>query len=669
LAKRDLSVFNVLARDSEGRTQQPTSRGLTDARQQTASRLRADTPSSAFGTAPPTWHQAELSPAGVVPHRGIFAASSLVHASLASRPRLEGIFFGDGLEAILTDPNRLLVGALVVLSASFVAWMYCVSASTVLDKQAAVREELLALEHNYLSSLGDIEGRLQSMQECSALLAERDFEDKARSFRAFLHRLQLELLEGPSGGKQQPDQLLQPIQSFIGHWLHAFEQCTPRPRAKPFRIVANCEVAACNSTLAVTKLLCQRLDACHMNLLGNSLAKVKGLQGDKDLFAEASHDIKKERHYMACTWFHCGLCGIGSGGQTSPKTDSSALFPTFVSLGCCSVTLLSSKHAILMAGAMAGLVLLIIEACMGNLGSIVFLLAAELGFAAAAMRIEFVDSLAAAEEKLAILRRTGAEMQEVRDLLLDFHEHRQQVAELWQLHTGPRLSLLTELFERIGDAAPAQRLELIETACHCLASAAKGLGPVEVWVGESSCSNDTREFVSQQLCSYVDAIGAADPGADASAAFLSLLRQPIFGLLVVRVQAATGLRNADFSLLGGNLSDPYAICRVGTQDKRTEPVQDTLDPFWDAEPFVFKLRGKDHLEIVINDQDTAARHDCLGSISLNPRTDLVSGKWQVRTEKLRPVGSCPAQGEVRFEVYLADTIQQMDWEAAQEFSA
>jgi len=621
------------------------------------------TPSSAFETVPPAQQREELLLAGAVPHRDILAASSLVHASLASRPSLEGIFFGDRLEGVLTDPNALLVGILVVLAAIFVAWTYGMSASTVLNEQAAVREQLLALEHNYISSLGEIEGKLQSMQECSALLAERNFEDKARSFRAFLHRLQLELSKDPGGGNQQPDQLLQPVQAFIGHWLDAFAQCTPRPRVKPLRIMANCEVAACNSTLDVAELLCQRLDGCQLNLLGKSLAKVKGLQGCKDLFAAASRDAKQERHHMACSWFHCGFCGIGFGERSSPKMDSKAWFPTCVCLGCCSVTLLSRKHATIMVGAVAGLVMLIVEACIGKPWSIAFLLAAELGFAAAAVRIEFVDSLAAAEERLVILRQAGAEMQEVREVLLDFHEHRQEVAELWQLHTEPRLELLTELFERVGEASPAQRLELIEAACHCLANAAQGLGPMEAWVCESRCSKGAREFASQQLRSCVDAVGAADPGAVATAVFVSLLHQPIFGLLVVRVQAASGLRNADFSVLGGNLSDPYAICRVGTQEQRTETVQDTLDPVWDAEPFVFKLRGKDRLEIVINDQDTAARHDCLGSVSLDPRKVLVSGTWQVQTETLQPVGRNPAQGELRFEVYLADSVQQMNWEA------
>jgi len=619
--------------------------------------------SSATEAVPHAWQGAELLLANLLPRRKMLAASSLMHAS--SSHSSQGIFFGDGLEEALTNPSELIVTMLVLSSIIFLIWTNSASASSVQTQQAAMRVETLALEHNYLSTLGELEGKLQSMQECSALLAERNFEDKARSFRAFLHRLQLELSDGTAGGgNQQPDHLLHPMQTFTEHWLDAFAQCTPRPRAKPFRIVANCEVAACNSTIDVAKLLCQRLDDCHMNLLGKSLARAKFLQGHKDLFAEASHDVKKERNAMACSWFHCGLSGIGWGDRTSPEADSSAWFPLHLCLGCCSVTLLSRKHAFLMAGVLACLVMIVVEACMQHMWSTVSLFGAEICFLAASAKIEFVDSMAAAEERLVILRKAGAEMEEIKELLLDFHEHRQEVAELWQLQTEPRLELLTELFERIGDAAPAQRLELVEAACNCLANTAHGLGPLEAWVGDLRCSEVAREFTSQQLRSCVDVIGKTEPGAAATPAFLSLLRQPIFGMLVVSVQAAQGLRNADFSVLGGNLSDPFAICRVGTQEQRTHTVQDSLDPVWDSGPFVFKLKGKDHLDIVINDQDTSARQDCLGSVSLDPRRDLSSGTWHMRREPLRPVGRSAAHGELRFEVYLADTIKQMDWEAA-----
>mmetsp|Transcript_50506 Transcript_50506/g.156289 ORF Transcript_50506/g.156289 Transcript_50506/m.156289 type:complete len:690 (+) Transcript_50506:43-2112(+) len=568
--------------------------------------------------------------------------------------------------AAICQLDELVAYILTGVSAFFVLWTYGTSAEKVLRRRAQVEEELGELEQNYLSSVGQLEGQLEGLQECSALLAERNFEGKARSFRRFVHGLHQDLVRSPSAflGGQGPEKLLEPLRRFIKHWLMAYSYCTPTPHKELFRVVLDDELDACGDAIGLTMLLDKRLDHCDLNLLGTNMAKAEELMKGKAKPGAASDDTEKLQS-RSCTWFRFGLSGVG---WSSTSTDAD-IFPLEVRLGLCSTTLLSNTHVILMACLGKCLLLMTFEACEAKLAFAALLAVAACGLVAAGIRIEFVDSVACAERQLARLQKATAEAEQVKDLILDFHKHSQEVTELWQLRTEPRLEHLEELYERLGDAPPEHRLEFLDACNFCLDEVAHCVGPVDAWLGDRACSQRARDLFCRQLRAHTDAIDASGRDPSGTESVLERLRRPVFGLLVARMHSARALRNADFSIMGlNNMSDPFVECKVGEQEFTTHTVRNSLDPVWDSEPFAFEAGGGDStLRLTVWDEDKLAKKsDCLGAASLDMRTaGLASGRWHRQQVALQPSHDKPAQGELVFEIYFADAVPQADWEAAE----
>mmetsp|Transcript_117205 Transcript_117205/g.343295 ORF Transcript_117205/g.343295 Transcript_117205/m.343295 type:complete len:669 (+) Transcript_117205:63-2069(+) len=570
-------------------------------------------------------------------------------------------------ELSLGRPDEVTACLLAAVAAVLVSWTYGPSATRIFEKRAKVREELAELEQNYMVSAGQLEEKLEGMEECSALLAERNFEGKARSFRRFMDELRQDLAKDPrSFGNKPPGLLFEPLRHFAQHWLRAFEHCSPRPRVRALKIASEEELAACRDIPQLAVLLCQRLERCTVNLLGKSMGKAKSMlsQKLKSSSVEDAESAEKPWH-SACTWLRLSPC---SGfGWSSTSTDAD-IYPLEIRLGFCSASLLSNTHVALVCAFLTCVLLLIVEACLAKLVIAALLLVTAGGFVAAGLRIEFVDSLADAEKKLLELQKASGEMAEVAEVIHHFHEHREEVTELWRLHTEPRLEYLEELFERFGDAPAEQRPEFLQACNASLDEVLHGMGPVSAWVGDEMCSLRARDLGCRQLRAHADSIAAAQMDGSATDWIQQRLQQPIFGLLVVRVHAASGLRNADFSIMGGGKPDPYVTVAIGQQEVRTHSVQDSRSPVWDSEPFPFELCGRDRiLELRVWDEDANSKDELLGQTQLDIRQHaaLLHGSWREQRAPLKTGKEQAANGELIFEFYYAEAVPEMEWETTE----
>jgi len=102
------------------------------------------------------------------------------------------------------------------------------------------------------------------------------------------------------------------------------------------------------------------------------------------------------------------------------------------------------------------------------------------------------------------------------------------------------------------------------------------------------------------------------------------------GVLSVRVVAAYNLVNMDSGYLG-DVSDPYVTVRLRSQGdrlkpKRTQTVDNTLDPVWNTSPFLFELMHEDdELLLEVFDEDLVTKDDFMGRMTV-PLLTIVCGK-------------------------------------------
>eukprot|EP00746_Dinoflagellata_sp_MGD_P014704 gnl/MRDRNA2_/MRDRNA2_132375_c0_seq1.p1 gnl/MRDRNA2_/MRDRNA2_132375_c0~~gnl/MRDRNA2_/MRDRNA2_132375_c0_seq1.p1 ORF type:complete len:582 (+),score=64.91 gnl/MRDRNA2_/MRDRNA2_132375_c0_seq1:169-1914(+) len=92
------------------------------------------------------------------------------------------------------------------------------------------------------------------------------------------------------------------------------------------------------------------------------------------------------------------------------------------------------------------------------------------------------------------------------------------------------------------------------------------------------------------------------------------------GVLSVKVIAAYNLINTDSGIGIGNfrdVSDPYCSCTVGGVTKRTETINNDLNPRWKKNQFQFPIKtGQENIEFVVMDSDTMGNDDFLGRIEI-----------------------------------------------------
>mmetsp|Transcript_27204 Transcript_27204/g.90464 ORF Transcript_27204/g.90464 Transcript_27204/m.90464 type:complete len:919 (+) Transcript_27204:75-2831(+) len=114
--------------------------------------------------------------------------------------------------------------------------------------------------------------------------------------------------------------------------------------------------------------------------------------------------------------------------------------------------------------------------------------------------------------------------------------------------------------------------------------------------------------------------------------------------LHVRILAARGLKNLDTGVFG-DVSDPYAVVRVGNAEERTPTIDNDLNPQWTEEnAFQFELADGEHeLHIEVMNANFI-RDDSLGKASAL-LWDFPLGSWHRCQLPLED-----GQGEIEFEV-------------------
>ncbi|XP_037925312.1 synaptotagmin-5 [Hermetia illucens] len=122
---------------------------------------------------------------------------------------------------------------------------------------------------------------------------------------------------------------------------------------------------------------------------------------------------------------------------------------------------------------------------------------------------------------------------------------------------------------------------------------------------------------------------------------LSILYDPIAGILTIRLIEAQHLQPRDFS----GTADPYAKIRLLPDKKnvwQTRIHKRTLNPIFD-EDFVFEERpaviGRRTLEILLYDFDAYSRHVCIGGTQIG----LAHVDLSDKVELWKPLGNCAEQ--------------------------
>jgi hypothetical protein len=88
------------------------------------------------------------------------------------------------------------------------------------------------------------------------------------------------------------------------------------------------------------------------------------------------------------------------------------------------------------------------------------------------------------------------------------------------------------------------------------------------------------------------------------------------GVLTVRVIAAYNLVNTDTGILG-DVSDPYVKVALGDVEKRTQTINNDLNPKWNSHPFLFDVLNKNQvLRLSVWDEDTFSADDPLGKMEI-----------------------------------------------------
>lgn len=137
------------------------------------------------------------------------------------------------------------------------------------------------------------------------------------------------------------------------------------------------------------------------------------------------------------------------------------------------------------------------------------------------------------------------------------------------------------------------------------------------------------------------------------------------GEVDVRIIAAVNLRNVDSGLFG-DVSDPYAVARIGEQEYRTETIWNDLNPTWD-ESFKFSVDTADktqrtlHLEILDQGKQTKA-DTSLGTAYMH-LVKLVPNQSVTKRLNLLDGGG---KGELLVEVLFTPSAEQAKPEDVQK---
>jgi len=528
-----------------------------------------------------------------------------------------------------TSPGDIMTALYVALGLLLFA-RYVILKGRKVAKLAEVYVQRDSLVASFDSLTKDVDGILRDMQYSNALIAERNLDAKRREFEKFLARC--------NKAHSKKAGLLMPLRNFIARWLYVFEDCSFDPVNQPNILLTEKELKRPTTTSGLIELVLSKLSI-------NPIHFVKGRVDEQELFARAStqnklpaedEDEKEEpidvykgnvvTPLWGMSWVRCAPF-IGCGWRKHKAARNAKARWQFMA-GCCSLTVLSCHHAILLLVFCAGVMIVtmnyllskIMVGSVGILGVILVLVVL--------MRYEAIDELSTLESHMAYIEMQTSHVQHACDAMLALNSRLQMLMDLWRFRTFPCFELIQELSEQCLDC-PAKQLEhLLNGAGDELSLLQQQLGPVSLWCGETLDEHVERAILTQFKATAKFVRSFEDEDMD-DAQIDSMVHgiNGTLGFVGVRAIAAHHLPNLD-SWTPGDLSDPYVKLRVGGQSawSRTETVKDNLNPVWPDSQFLLGAPFHEGvLELEVRDDDHG-RSEPIGVLMLGFR-DLKPGVW------------------------------------------
>jgi len=94
------------------------------------------------------------------------------------------------------------------------------------------------------------------------------------------------------------------------------------------------------------------------------------------------------------------------------------------------------------------------------------------------------------------------------------------------------------------------------------------------------------------------------------------------GILVVNLISCKNLVNADWSISGTDVSDPYVVFTLGRQSITSKKINDDLNPVFN-ETLMLSWDGRSSLHVQVMDRDQFKTDDPLGDVSIDVKTLLL----------------------------------------------
>lgn len=403
--------------------------------------------------------------------------------------------------------------------AVYVMWAIQSYDSNVQAKEASVKDAKKQLHSTFQHFLKEMNDMLASAQEASVMMAERTFESKRRDFLRFLQmtarlfgrdstdlplrKKQRAPTTNPQAADtcEDPSELVLQLRRFVCNWLHIFEEASVDPISHPHRPLAARELDRCNSILAVTDLVAERLNVAGVDFMtaktNQDKLLVQSLRQEGDtLEANMQGDANTPGRSRV---IQCLQIDPTCGFKLS-KADSSDGFPLELRLGVVRLTVLSQEHTNLLFGLLVVWVIALIELFHVTKTSWMVLVCLVVGtvcLCSLLYHFEEIDRVQRMVQEMRTLERQVLNMEAHRKEMDVFWGNIQQLVDFWLYRSQPCLNLAAEL---------CGELQLQEDPASAFNAANEGLEALNkcmpnrsVWLGPTAISQAEKQRVGQQL--------------------------------------------------------------------------------------------------------------------------------------------------------------------------
>lgn len=404
--------------------------------------------------------------------------------------------------------------------------MFRSSDEKIRAKEAEIAEKKKELAVTYNSLIASVDDLLGKAAESSATLAERSFESKRRDFNRFLERAESRCAALGLTGSDR-DVMLREFRRFVKRWLVVFEECSVDPVAHPKVVVSDEELDRCTSIDELSKLVLERLKLTEVRFVTSQRQRdVKIVQGFGSIKgkllalpdAAAPMELKRSPSISSmasdsfqsqlapppvpergsccpCTWWECG-----SGHKRD--VDAQSGWPRQLSCGCCTLSILSRDHTILILGFLTGCVIFGLEFTIHSgshaltLGATVFY---EICLVVILVVFEDVDAVAKLDKDVEELSRESERIADRRQQMHEYWGAMQNMTDLWLHRTIPRLELLKEVQGYLEDAPDQDVLPFMANANARLEDLEKYTGALTHWRNDGEMSEDLKKKFAERV--------------------------------------------------------------------------------------------------------------------------------------------------------------------------